>query len=268
MAERHLAHPLKVKLMAEARIKTDKLDSLVLAQWRRTGFLPESYLRPMAPQRDLEVRRQRLVFGRQQLAVTNRIHGLVDRHLSVRETAMRFGDLFGRQGLEWLRRLAWPEPDQSLLDELRQELALRQQLMAQSDARIAAMRQRDGPIQVIDELPGIGPFFAALILTQMGDITRFGSAKKLGRSAGLVPPTYQSADRVPHGRLTKPGNPYRRWAAIEIVHHLGPSTPWGQIRHRLKQTKSSHTAKAATARRLLTQIYYRLKAYETETVKG
>jgi transposase len=155
-----------------------------------------------------------------------------------------------------------------LLQELLRALALIQQLIAKSDARIEALRQRDGRISWLDQRPGIEPFFAALIVTEIGDIGRFRSAKKLCSYAGLVPSTYQSADTVRHGRLTKQGNKYLRWAAIEIVNHLGSHTPLGQIRDRLKQTKSSNTAKAATARRLLTQIYYRLKAYETETAKS
>jgi transposase len=265
--ERHMAHPLKVKLIAEARIKTDKLDSLVLAQLLRTGFLPESYLRPACQRADLDVLRQRLFFVRQQTAIKNRIHALVDRHLAVRETAMKFKDLFGRGGLNWLQTLMLTEPDQGLLRELLSELTLVRQLIAASDARIEALRARDGRIAVVDELPGIGRFFAALIVVEIGDIRRFGSAKKLCSYAGLVPSTYQSADSVRHGRLTKQGNKYLRWAAIEAVNHLGAETPLGRVRDRLRQKKSRNPAKAATARRLLTQIYYRLKEYEDKSIK-
>jgi transposase len=81
--ERPMAHPLKVKLIAEARIKTDKLDSMVLAQLLRTGFLPESYLWPVEQRSDLDVLRQRLFFVRQQTAIKNRIHCLVDRQVQV-----------------------------------------------------------------------------------------------------------------------------------------------------------------------------------------
>jgi transposase len=266
--ERHMAHPLKVKLIAQARIKTDKLDSLVLAQLLRTGFLPESYRRPLAQRSDLEVLRQRLFFVRQQTALKNRIHGLVDRQLSVRQDAATFSDLFAGRGWAWLQGLKLPEPDQSLLRELLQDLALIRHLIRQSDARIDTMRQGDGRMSLVDELPGVGPFFAALIVCEIGDIRRVGSAKKLCSYAGLVPSTYQSADTVRHGRLTKQGNKYLRWAALEAVQRLGANTPVGQVRDRLKQTKSSNPAKAAPARRLLTQIYYRLKAYDAQTSNG
>jgi transposase len=266
--ERHMAHPLKVKLIAQARIKTDKLDSLVLAQLLRTGFLPESYRRPPAQRSDLEVLRQRLFFVRQQTAIKNRIHGLVDRQMAARELAMTFSDLFAGRGLSWLQSLTLAEPDQSLLGDLLQQLTLLRRLITQSDQRIDAMRQRDGRIPLVDELPGIGPFFAALIVAEIGDIGRFRSAKKLCSYAGLVPSTYQSADAVRHGRLTKQGNKYLRWALIEAANRLGEQTPLGQVRDRLRHKKSRNTAKAAVARRLLTQIYYRLTAYDAATSQG
>ena len=41
-----LAHPLRVRLIAEAKIKTDKIDAKILAQLERVGFLPEAYIPP------------------------------------------------------------------------------------------------------------------------------------------------------------------------------------------------------------------------------
>src|SRR5512139_4044561 len=41
-----LAHPLKVRLIAEARVKTDRIDAGILAQLERSRFLPESYIPP------------------------------------------------------------------------------------------------------------------------------------------------------------------------------------------------------------------------------
>lgn len=268
VAQRQMAHRLKVKLMAEARIKTDKLDSLVLAQLLRTGFLPESYWPPPGQGSDLEELRQRLFFIRQQTAVKNRLQVLVDRQLAVPETAQRFRDLFGRRGMAWLRSLTLPEPDQSLLQDLLLALDQVGQLIGQSDRRLEAVRQPDGRIRLVDELPGIGPLFAALMVIEIGDIGRFRWAKKLCSYAGLVPSTYQSANAVRQGRLTKQGNKYLRWAAIEAVNHVGARTPLGRYRDRMKRTKSANRAKAATAGRLLRQIYYRLKAYDAQRHDG
>jgi transposase len=262
--ERHMAHPLKVRLIAEARSKSDRIDSEVLAHLLRLGFLPESYLRPIEQRRDLEVLRHRLFFVRQQTAVKNRIHALVDRQVAVREQAMAFSDLFAGRGWTWLHQVELAEPDHSLLGELLDWLGTIREQIAHSDARILALRERDPRIRLVDEYPGIGPFLATLIVCEIGDIRRFRSAKKLCSYTGLIPSTYQSSEVIRHGRLTKQGNKYLRWALIEAVNVMGPNTPLGRVRDRLRATKSANTAKAATARRLLTSIYYRLKACDAE----
>jgi transposase len=262
--ERHMAHPLKVRLIAEARSKSDRIDSEVLAHLRRLGFLPESYLRPIEQRRDLEVLRHRLFFVRQQTAVKNRIHALVDRQLAAREQAMTFSDLFEGRGWTWLHQLQLAEPDHSLLRELLQWLGTIREQITHSDGRIAAMWKQDRRIQLVDDYPGIGRFLATLIVCEIGDIHRFRSAKKLCSYTGLIPSTYQSSEVIRHGRLTKQGNKYLRWALIEAVNVMGPNTPLGRVRDRLRATKSANTAKAATARRLLTSISYRLKAYDAD----
>jgi transposase len=69
-----LAHPLKVKAIAEAKIKTDEIDSETLAHLLRADLLPESYVPPRDTRelRDLVRRRAFLVGMRTRLK--NRIH--------------------------------------------------------------------------------------------------------------------------------------------------------------------------------------------------
>jgi transposase len=43
-----LAHPQKARLIAEARVKTDRIDARTLVHLERTGFLPEAYIPPRA----------------------------------------------------------------------------------------------------------------------------------------------------------------------------------------------------------------------------
>ncbi len=39
-----LAHPLKVKAIADAKIKTDKIDATILAPLQRADLIPEAYV--------------------------------------------------------------------------------------------------------------------------------------------------------------------------------------------------------------------------------
>ncbi len=97
-----LTHPKEVRAIADARIKTDKIDSETLAHLLRADLIPTAY----APSKDVRaikrVLRQRLFFVRVQTMVKTRIWALLSQH------AVEFpkvGDLYGQAGLRWLRSL-------------------------------------------------------------------------------------------------------------------------------------------------------------------
>ena len=69
--ELHLVHPWKTRAIASARIKHDKLDSRVLAELLRTGFLAEAWIAP----REVRERRQWLRY-RVHTEITQEIHSL------------------------------------------------------------------------------------------------------------------------------------------------------------------------------------------------
>src|SRR5262245_54350452 len=121
----HLAHPLKVRAIAEARIKTDRIDSRILAHLLRCDLLPTAYVRPKAQRMSQQILRQRMFLVRVRTMVKNRIHVLIDRQADRRETAAESSDLFGLSGLAWLRTVVLPATDRQLLDS---ELTLLQAL--------------------------------------------------------------------------------------------------------------------------------------------
>jgi len=109
-------------------------------------------------------------------------------------------------------------------------------------------------------IPGIGRTIALLMVSEIDDIKRFRSDKKLHAYAGLIPSTHSSGGRTFQGRLIKTGNKYIRWAMIEAV--------WPAIQsdmglnnyfQRYSCRKGVNRAKVCTARRLLTIVYKVLK---------
>lgn len=116
VAKVHLVHPLKGRAIAEARIKTDRIDSRILAHLLRCDLLPTAYVRPAAQRGTQQLLRQRLFLVGLRTMVKNRIHVLMDRQPELRDTARRFSDLFGRAGLAWLRIAPLGVPERDLLD--------------------------------------------------------------------------------------------------------------------------------------------------------
>lgn len=250
-----LAHPLKVKAIAEAKIKTDKIDARALAHLLRTQLLPTAHV-PGPIVRDIRsVLRHRLFLIRLRTMVKNRIVGMVDRYPDVaRERPCKH--LFSRAGLAWLQTLPCRETDRTVLQADVALLADLNQRIDESNELIASLAEGNEQVSLLKTIPGIGDFFAVLIAAEVDDIRRFAHEKKFFSYMGLVPSTYSSGGKTFHGRLTKQGNRYLRWALVEAV--------WPAIRsdeglrvyyHRLQSRKGPNPAKVATARRLATIVY-------------
>jgi transposase len=97
-----LAHPLKTKLIGEAKIKTDSIDAHVLAQLERTGFLPESYIPLKEVREQRELLRYRIMLVAIRTKIKNRIHDIIDKLGIVHP----FTDLFGTRGINFLKSLS------------------------------------------------------------------------------------------------------------------------------------------------------------------
>ena len=106
-----LTNPLRTKATAEARIKTNRIGAKTLAYLLRGDLVVESYppTRKNRERRALIRHRASLIHMR--VEIKNRVHALLDKH----ELSYTYTDLFGKQGLEWLRSLQLPTTDQEIL---------------------------------------------------------------------------------------------------------------------------------------------------------
>jgi transposase len=120
---------------------------------------------------------------------------------------------------------------------------------------------------IAEEMPGVGRILAATIVAEAGDIHRFGSSKAFARHTGLTPSDRSSGGKVIHGRITREGNPYLRWALKQAAigcgrMREGPGHAVGEsIRTKKKRLGSGAKARAAAARKL-TESIWRLFHYE------
>lgn len=261
-----LAHPLKVKAIAEAKIKTDKIDAKTLAHLLRCDLVPEAYVCDKDTRVVKNILRQRMFLVKLATMVKNRIHLIIDRHPEVKNQ-IDLLDLFGKQGLEWLKLVALPKEDRKMLDGELDLLTFLNDKIDTSNQWVTSLGKDDLRVKLLMTIPGIGKFFALLIATEIDQISRFRDKNKLASYAGLIPSVHASADKVFHGRIVKHGNKYLRWALIEAV--------WPAIRkdlslreyyESLKARKGANQAKVAVARRLSIIVYRVLSQHRTYQV--
>ncbi len=247
-----LAHPLQVRAIAAAKVKTDKIDATILAQLLRTDLIPRAYLAPREVRELRDLLRLRASLVRLRTSVKNKVHAL----LAKRGLRVPVTDLFGRAGRQWLAQQAFSPVHRQAVDAY---LAVSDVL----DGQIAAVtkeidRQAEAREEVrwLVSVPGIGRYSALLILSEIGDIRRFPDGDHLAAYAGLVPTVRASGGRARLGPITKQGSAWLRWILVEAVRRAVRQPGCLQERYqRLQRRKGSAVAAVATARFLATCIH-------------
>ena len=196
-----VSNPLQTKAIAQAKVKTDKVDALILAQLLRCDFLPRVWQPDEATQvmRRLTGRRSALVGMR--TAVKNRLHALLAQRLLAPPA-----ELFSQAGMKWLQ-----EAPLDADGELARQSDLR--LLEATDREIHVLDQElakhgyaDEDVKLLMTLPGVDVAVAQAVRAAWGDIQRFRDGAHAAAYLGLTPSVKQSADKCYRGPITKRGN--------------------------------------------------------------
>ena len=175
----HLAHALGNN-WGNRRVKNDERDAQDLAAMLRLGRLAEGWIAPPEVRELRELVRYRYSLVRHRTSAKAQIHGVMAKNgiLPV------VGELWGPTGQAQLDRLELPEAYAMRLDSLRNLLDVYERAIAELDAHIHSELKADPGYRALLTLPGVGKVIAAIFVAEIGDITRFDSAKKLCSWAG------------------------------------------------------------------------------------
>ena len=114
-----IAHPLQVKAIAQARIKTDKRDSKILAHLLRSDLIPEVHRRGKENREAQRILRHRMFYVGMQTRVKNRIRALLSKQREeIREIVELEDNLFGTRGMKVLKEIVLPESDQKIFNSM------------------------------------------------------------------------------------------------------------------------------------------------------
>jgi len=252
-----VANAGKVKAIASAKIKTDKIDSKILAQLLRVDLIPEVWIPKKEIRALKDLVRYRAYIVKLRTMTKNRIHDvLLKNHVVV--PAIK--DIFGKYGMSYLNRI---ELKNEVYNKIfKHHLELLKGLMKEEKriSKIINIELKENKYyKLLQTVPGIGNIFASIIALEIGDINRFENAKKLCSYAGLVPSTHSSGQTHYHGRLIK-GNKWLRWAFIEASHSaIRGSIYFRKHNQKVKIHKDSKAAAVSTARKIATIVFKILK---------
>ena len=257
-----VAHAGAVRQIAEARVKTDKEDVKRLIRLLIADIVPEVWIPPTEVRelRGMISYRNRLV--KMGTMVRNRLQSLLHRH----NILLPKGKLLDAT---W-----WQEQKMSTLEkmQIQQELALLEELdrhKREVDAELGrqCLREPWGKQAVrLLQLPGFGVVMTMIVLSAIGDIQRFESAKYLVGYAGLGAGIHESGKEHIEKRITKSGRKELRWALVEAAWQAIRISPYWKEQYEkyLRRMRRPNQAIVVIARKLLVVVWHVLMKEETD----
>jgi transposase len=169
------------------------------------------------------------------------------------------GDMFGPGGQVLLDEMALPQPYRYRVDSLRRLLEVYDDELGIVESQVHHRLARHRGYWAVQAINGVGRVTAAIFVAEIGDVSRFPSARHLCSWAGLTPSHHQSDDKAHRGHITKQGSTMLRWAAVEAVARYHGGAPIAPAFERIAKRRGTMIARVAAARKLLTLVYYGLR---------
>jgi transposase len=251
-----LVHPQRVKAIASAKLKNDRVDSATLAHLLRCDLLPESWKADRETQARRQQVRLRATLVRQRTRLKNQVHAVLHQQ-GLRSPVT---DLFGKRGRQWLAQVQLPSQARQsvtvcchLIDGYTEEIE-------KQNLQLSVQAGKDERARWLMTIPGIGVYSAMLLLAEIGDIHRFPDKHALCSHAGLVPRVRESAGKRARSGITHQGSPWLRWIMVEAAQVATRSSPGAKKYYeRLRRKKPAHVARIALARKLLVAVWALLR---------
>ena len=250
-----VANPIKVKQIANARVKTDVRDTFILARLLAANLVPDVWVPPVHVRELRQLLSQRRQLVETHTQIVNRMHSVAHRHHLQHERGKRFNE----KNTAWQkdRRLSRIEQFQLALEMENREYIEKQ--ISRIGKEVAKMSHKNPWAQdmtYLMQLPGFGVITGMTVLAAIGEIHRFASARHLASYSGLTPGLEQSGTKYREKGMTKEGRKELRWALVEVAQRAVKSDPHWKVRFQgLQKRMHRNQAIVAIARRLLELVW-------------
>lgn len=256
-----MAHPLKVRAIASARIKTDTIDSNTLSDLLRANLIPESYMPSENIVKLKELLRYRAKLSRMRATLKTKVRYV----LSKEGKTCQFTDITSRQAQLWVNNTKLSNHNRKELDyyvvliqSLKDEIKL-------LDKQIEKEQYKYPETEILKSVIGVNTFSALMIIAEVGCFMRFDNPAKLAAYAGIVPSVYQSSNISYTGNITKQGSRWLRWILTQCTHASIKSKKSHKLKRfyiRISKRRGKQKAITATAHKMLTVIWYLINKNE------
>lgn len=207
-----LAHAKYLKAISYAKVKTDKVDSLTLAQLLRMNLIPIAHQISPCNRGLRDLMRARLRLVGKKTSCLNSVHRLLDKFNLIIPDDRKLNHL---STLEFLPELSDNPEFKFQIDALKEQIRLFYRLIKDLEKSLHPKLIPNPDIQRLLSIPGIGKIVAFTIYLEIDGIERFSDVNKFYSYCRLVPGANNSNKRNKHKSGNKDGNRYLKLAFSE-----------------------------------------------------
>lgn len=263
-----VAHPSKMRVIAESTRKTDKIDAQILAEFLAHDMIPQAWMPSPRVRQHRSLTRHRHRIQSRITQLKNRCRGMMARYNEDRSA------LFTRDGWQAAMQLPLLETEKWILREMRAEIITQTKFLKHADATLVdfaktattAERERRALLATI---PDVGVVTVDVVLSELGDLSRFKNNDQIVSYAGLDPGVRESDRKRKELSISRAGSKTLRWSMVQLAWRRVRSSPRWQHRYeKLKARRGAKKAITAIARRQLVIIAAMLRSGECYDVRA
>ena len=230
-----LANPIKTRVIAESKIKTDKLDAKVLSNLLRGELIAECYVPSKKVRLSRALLGHRVNITKEQTRVRNRIHALLAKY----DLECGYDNISCAHGIAWLKSVTLDGHDQEILDSLVRQLEFLKEEEEKASKIIAKDAAKNEYVPIIMSMPGFDYYSASFLAAYIADIKRFPTPSHLVSWVGLCPSVYQTGETLYMGKM-KGGSKKACWMMVQAANAAVRADPRLQHYYERKVKRLHH----------------------------
>lgn len=207
-----LANPLKTRIIAESKIKTDKIDARVLSTLLGGDLIAECYVPSKKVRLSRSLLGHRVNIAREQTRVRNRIHALLAKY----DLECGYDNIACAHGIAWLKSVTLDGHDQEILNSLVRQLEFLNEEEKEANKAIAKDAVKNEYVPIIMSMPGFDYYSASFLAAYIADIRRFPTPSRLVSWVGLCPSVHQTGETLYMGKM-KGGSKKACWMMVQVA---------------------------------------------------
>jgi transposase len=247
--------PRRVRLIAESKLKNDRVDAEVLARLVR---LDPEFLKPIQ-HRSEEAQLLRANLKVRSAMVEARTKWINTVRGLLRSFGYKVSGKAPHTFVDRVERLKLPEELRAVIEPLLEQLDLLTGEIIRRNERLEEMAKDLPEVEHLRQIPGVGPVVATYFVLTVDDPHRFRSSRDVASFFGLRPSMRQSASASHFGRITKEGDPEMRRLLVQAAHGCFRTKADSELKRwalALSERKGKGKAAVALARKLAVLMHH------------